>query len=234
MIYATIGNKKLLWIHCPKTSGFSQADRLFENERCVVTPEDRSTHDEIIAKMRQMDGGIRHPDHETLHMNIKAGGPNVSGYIPLVTMRDPLDWHQSWYHFYKVKNFGENQTDLQGKSFIEYVQWLDGVKSGVVKPIRQGGRYHCLMNQSDWSWDGARHRIENTLDMAQIDNQFPSYMNDNFGLDDIEMVHKNKTGYPTTESSHTDETIDIIKHHYAIDFEIYDQVKNMNRGPLSE
>ena len=222
MMYSRINEKKLLWIHCPKNSGRSQHVWLQGNS--IVNEEDNNLHLKVYNNLAKIKG-IVHPDHETLEMNYLYGGDSTKEYYPIITMRNPLDWHQSWYHYYKRKNFEENKSDLFGKSFVEYIQWLDDVHSGRIETKRQNGRYHCLMKQSDWFWDGKKYRIENTLDFLNIQRDFSNLIENYFGIKNVKLGHINKTNYKIEKQSYTKETIHIIQKWYEKDFEIYEQIK---------
>jgi hypothetical protein len=212
--------KKLLWLHCPKTAGNTQGNFLTKNFK---ESQNRHLKARVVHGIRSNNRGIVHPDHETLMTNITYGGDEVSEYRPLVAMRNPLDWHLSWYHFYAPRCFEENGNDLVGRSFVEYVRWIDSVKSGASRPLRVDGRYHCLMNQSEWSWDGKHNKVENILDTSRASKCFEKYFDINFGIPNLNLPIENVT--KNKPNSHTSETTQIIEKWFKADFEIYELVK---------
>jgi hypothetical protein len=126
----------VLFIHIPKAAGSSMLKALGRRAKLCPTlrwPEARG-----------------HLTYRQYSQILKSRGISIDAFCTFAVVRNPWDWHLSWYSYVKSDKHARNSgltaehTLFQAYSFHDYVAWL---ADGAPGQSKQG---YLSMNLCDW------------------------------------------------------------------------------------
>lgn len=194
-------SKKIIFLHIPKTGGVSVQTAL----------KKYSNHSDENLYNKYFHG------HHISFLDLKGRMYSdnqhkiFNEYNKICVVRNPWDWHVSWYHYLKQTPPGSSGYVYEhhlcnSKSFNDYIKWLCGVnKTSKGKPE---------LNMLDWIID------ENEVMIANNIIKFETFNEDllQYGLT---IPHINKSKHKDFRIYYDDETIELVRNKHKRDIEIF-------------
>jgi hypothetical protein len=191
--------KKLIFLHIPKTGGASVQTEL--NNYCNGSDKD------MYVKYFH---GHHIPFSELKNRMYKDNQNKIfDEYNKICIVRNPWDWHVSWYHYLKqtppYSSGYINEYNLcNNKSFNDYIKWLcDVKKTSKGKPE---------LNMLDWVVNENGDIIPNDIIKYET-------LNEDLIKYGLNIPHINKSIHKGFKTYYNDETIELVRDKHKLDIE---------------
>lgn len=200
--------KKMLFIHTPKCGGkFVGAAFGRRFRRCI---------------------SLRHPalkGHLTWRQyrdSFAAIGHDLDAYALFSVVRNPWEWHLSWYHYVRGDKDGKHSgmpdehALFQKMSFLDYLRWLDA-------PLMTGKPNQYYLNQvSDWMTDeDGRVRVPDILRQECLADDLQALADKHGVLLNIPEQRINTSDHGDYRAAYCSEGIDIVARRHARDLALF-------------
>lgn len=177
-----INNKKVLFIHIPKTGGGSI--------------------DTVLSKYSVNEPRI--VGHPNLEQCLKVVNPH---YI-FTVVRNPWDWRSSWYYYLKSGKSGHNYelNSVKNMTFKEHLSWINN------EPIENFSNSTYNGIDTKLFIAPQHGYINDTVKVLRLENlksDFENYMSE-LGLDITFDVHFRKSGNNDYKNEYDEESIKIV------------------------
>lgn len=192
-------DKKIIFLHIPKTGGVSVQIEL--NKYC------NGNDKEMYVKYFH---GHHIPFKELKNRMYNDNQRKIfDEYTKICIVRNPWDWHVSWYHYLKQtppgsSGYGAEHNLCVSKPFNEYIKWLcETKKTTKGKPE---------LNMIEWAIDDNGDFISDKI------IKFETFNEDllKYGLT---IPHANKSKHKDFRSYYNEETIELVRDKHKLDIE---------------
>lgn len=178
-----INDKKVLFIHIPKTGGGSI--------------------DTALAKFR-----IKEPRIEG-HPSLEQCANIVEADYKFTVIRNPWDWRASWFHYLREGNSGHNYELIKtnGMTFKEHLKWIAN------EPIENFTKSQYNDSYSQLFIKPQSEYIDETVKVLRLENleiEFNEYMKE-IGVDIGLKQHVRKSSNYNYIQEYDDESIEIVR-----------------------
>ena len=200
--------KKLLFIHTPKCGGVF-----------VGTALGRRYRHSLSVSHPALQGHLTWVEYRDA---LKSIGYDIGDFIQFTVIRDPWQWHLSWYNYIRKDKDGlrsgmpDEHRLLQTMSFIDYLRWLED-------PMITGKPNQYYLKQiSDWIIDeDGTVRIDDVVRQERLVEDLTSFGKKHGILLKIPKKRLNQSFEGDYRSAYCPEGVDIVARRHARDLAMF-------------
>ena len=221
-------NKRLLFLHIPKTAGISlfyALKKIYGNEYTlrydVLSIENRNkylsmSHDELY-KYNFITG------HFTLPV---FKNKNISNYKIITILRDPIDRELSAFFYVKTETKHPLYEKYKDMDLYQYLDHFE--KSGI-------RNFQCWQLCEKNSFEAAKEVIDNQIFLSATNDNLKAFykiLQYKLNLPEIEVMHKNKTSFRLSVKELHPDIVNRFRNLTEEDYKLYNYVKENFRNKI--
>jgi hypothetical protein len=190
-----IKEKKVLFIHIPKTGGISIGTILKKYDMNVV---------DIVG-----------------HQNFKDCIKYVNPDKVFTVIRNPWDWRSSWYHYLKGDHNGHKSghvsecNQVSAQNFDEHIKWISKADENSFTSTNYHGESYKLFIKSQLSYIEGCDDVD-VIRFEDLKNSFESFMS-SIGVKIKFNTHVNSSQHKNYKDNYSSESIKLVSELYADD-----------------
>ena len=199
-------NDEILFIHIPKTGGKSIYAHLLDN------------YNQDTNKINVLKDNIGHWNyqHASIKDVMKYDLIDINNVLKFVVVRNPWDWHVSWYHWMRLGSQKNHYyPEIFNLSFSEYIfELYDFYLKMGNNDLSWKNSNHCNLDQTFWIRDeNDKFVVDNILRFENLGNDWRVFSEKNnfkvkdisYKMNDYRRKHNNDRHF-----QYNDETKEII------------------------